>query len=163
VTCNRSTFSSGTPLSSTNKTNRHDITEILLNRVNHQNPNPKPKSFELVVSEEMTFNVLDNKRQELCMTMCYGGVRKNSKFCIEPHIHVLYQLTYLTYMYYTNLHISHTCIIPNYIPHIHVLYKLTYLIYMYYTNLHTSHICIIPTYKSFGLLVSDKNISKCYC
>jgi hypothetical protein len=56
-------FSSGTALSNTNKTNRHDITEILLNRVNHQCPNPTTKLFGLVVSEEMTCIVLDNKRQ----------------------------------------------------------------------------------------------------
>jgi hypothetical protein len=30
VTCDRSGFSPGTPVSSTNKTDRHDITEILL-------------------------------------------------------------------------------------------------------------------------------------
>ena len=35
-------FWSGIPLSSINKTNRRDITEILWNRVNHKNPNPKP-------------------------------------------------------------------------------------------------------------------------
>jgi len=37
VTCNRSVVSQGTPVSSTIKTDYHDITEILLK---HHNPNP---------------------------------------------------------------------------------------------------------------------------
>jgi hypothetical protein len=31
MTCNKSVVSPGTPVSSTNKTDRHDMTEILLN------------------------------------------------------------------------------------------------------------------------------------
>ena len=42
VTCNRSVVFSGTPISSNNKTNRHDLTEILLkvalNTINQQIP-----------------------------------------------------------------------------------------------------------------------------
>jgi hypothetical protein len=41
VTCGRSWFSPGSPVSSTNKIDRQDITEILLKvGVKHHNPNP---------------------------------------------------------------------------------------------------------------------------
>jgi hypothetical protein len=40
VTCGSRWFSVGTLISSTNKTDRYDIAEILLKIVNHPNPNP---------------------------------------------------------------------------------------------------------------------------
>ena len=42
-------FSLGTPDSSTNKTDRHDIAEILFYGVKHHDPDPNRSSFYLLV------------------------------------------------------------------------------------------------------------------
>jgi len=56
VTCERSEFSPGTPVSSTNKTDRYDITEILLkvvlNTINHTKPCTK-ELLLIIQFEEM--------------------------------------------------------------------------------------------------------------
>jgi membrane-anchored protein YejM (alkaline phosphatase superfamily) len=47
----------GTPVSSTNKTDHHDITEILLKAVlKPHNPNPNPQEYIVC----MSYNLLDN-------------------------------------------------------------------------------------------------------
>jgi hypothetical protein len=45
------TFSQGTPVSSTNKTDRHDITEILL-KVTLKTINPKPPQISKTIKEK---------------------------------------------------------------------------------------------------------------
>jgi hypothetical protein len=56
VTCDRSGFSLGTPVSSTNKTDSYDITEIVLkvalNTINHTKPCAK-KLLLIIQFEEM--------------------------------------------------------------------------------------------------------------
>ena len=59
VTCNR--FSPGTPVSSTNKTDRHGITEILLKVVlKHHNPNPKNTDIYLIPHKHST-NIINTQ------------------------------------------------------------------------------------------------------
>ena len=57
LTCDRSVVSLGTPVSSTNKTDRHDINEILLkvvlNTINH-----KPKSNKIIANLPFIFIIL---------------------------------------------------------------------------------------------------------
>jgi hypothetical protein len=53
VTCDRSMFIPGTPISSTNKTDSHDITEILLkvalNIINQTKPNKNVNEKQILV------------------------------------------------------------------------------------------------------------------
>jgi hypothetical protein len=59
VTCNR--FSPGTPVSSTNKTDCHGITEILLKVVlKHHNPNPKNTDIYLIPHKHST-NIINTQ------------------------------------------------------------------------------------------------------
>ena len=95
-------FSPGTLVSSTNKTDRHDITEILLkvmlNTIYHQ-----PPSNKFVVSEKKTFHWYSLK--VLCQTMsCNGGHveflihTKNEKF-VRDHwmiIHIQFGFNHVS-------------------------------------------------------------------
>ena len=59
-------FSQGPPVSSTNKTDRHDIAEVLLKVA--LNTTKLNKTFGLVHSKEKIFEVSANQKQELSMT-----------------------------------------------------------------------------------------------